>query len=223
MTWDFDGSPLAAHEPEEEGMKPRLLILENPWANDFADNTTVKPFLDGWAQLTRLPTSYRRSHDAEDLSLWLEAFVQDAFLKICYIAGHGTRGRLAGLTKGINLKGVAAATKKRGPTGPKGTGILLGACEVGTRLDRFLGNCGSRIDWVAGYARDVPWIEATLSDLLFIEYMMRGRALRSESGFRYRKGVLASRRPSSAAQAADWVKEDYPLAAICGFDARDRR
>jgi hypothetical protein len=203
-------------------VKPKLLILENPWASDLADNTTVRPFLDGWAQVTRLPTSYRRYHDAEDLSLWLEAFVRDASLEICYIAGHGTRGRLAGLTKGINLKGVAAATKKRGLSGPKGKGILLGACEVGTKLDEFLANCGSRIDWVAGYARDVPWIEATLCDLLFIEYMMRGRTVRDEGGFKYRNGSLQSRRPSSAAQAVDWVKRDYALAAICGFGARDR-
>ncbi len=203
-------------------MRPKLLILENPWASDLADNTTVRPFLDGWAQVTRLPTSYRRYHDAEDLSLWLEAFVRDASLKICYIAGHGTRGRLAGLTKGINLKGVAAATKRRGPAGPKGKGILLGACEVGTKLDEFLANCGSRIDWVAGYARDVPWIEATLCDLLFIEYIMRGRTVRDEAGFSYKSGSLRSRRPSSAVQAVDWVKQDYPLAALCGFDARDR-
>jgi hypothetical protein len=202
--------------------KPRLLILENPWTGDLSDNTTVRPFLDGWAQLTRLPTSYRRYHDAEDLSLWLGAFVQDAFLKICYIAGHGSQGRLAGLTKGINLKGVAAATKRRGPGGPKGKGILLGACEVGTRLDDFLRNCGGRIDWVAGYAHEVPWLEATLCDLLFIEYMMRGRTLRDEKGFKSGKGRLSSRHPSSAVQAAEWVKQDYRLAAICGFDARDR-
>lgn len=204
-------------------MKPKVLILENPWASDLADNTTVKPFLDGWAQLTGRPTSYRRYHDAEDLALWLSAFIGDPFLKICYIAGHGSRGRLAGLTKGINLKGVAAATKKRGPGGPKGKGILLGSCEVGTKLDEFLRNCGSRIDWVAGYATDVPWLEATLCDLLFIEYMMRGRTLRSKGGFTHRKDSLQSRRPSSATQAVRWVKEDYPLAILCGFDARDRK
>jgi hypothetical protein len=203
-------------------MKPKLLILENPWVRDLADETTVKPFLDGWAQATGLSTSYRRYHDAEDLTLWLKAFVQDPFLKICYIAGHGSRGRLVGLTKGINLKGVAAATKRRGTSGPNGKGILLGACEVGTKLDIFLGNCGSRIDWVAGYSHEVPWIESTLCDLLFIEYMVRGRTLRDEGGFKYRNGALAARRPSSATQAANWVKEDYALATLCGFDACDR-
>jgi hypothetical protein len=189
----------------------------------LAKNATVKPFLDGWAQLTALPTSYRRYHDVEDLTLWLKAFVRDPSLKICYIAGHGSQGRLAGLTKGINLKGVAVATKKRGPGGPKGKGILLGACEVGTRLDEFLENCGSRIDWVAGYAHEVPWLEATLCDLLFIEYMIRGRALRDKQGFRYEDGEPKSRRPSSAAQAVAWVRQDYELAVTCGFDARDRR
>jgi hypothetical protein len=107
--------------------------------------------------------------------------------------------------------------------GARGKGILLGACEVGTRLDRFLESCGSRIDWVAGYAREVPWLEATLCDLLFIEYMMRGRALRDERGFKYKGTELRSRRPSRAAQAAEWVKQDYRLATTCGFDARDRK
>ena len=203
-------------------MKPKLLILENPWATDLAENATVKPFLVGWAQATGLATSYRRYHDAEDLGLWLKAFVLHSSLKVCYIAGHGSRGRLVGLTKGINLKGVAAATKKRGSSGSKGKGILLGACEVGTKLDVFLANCGSRIDWVAGYSHEVPWIESTLCDLLFIEYMVRGRTLRDGGGFKYRRGNLASRRASSATQAAVWVKQDYPLATLCGFDARDR-
>jgi hypothetical protein len=189
----------------------------------LANNASVRPFLDGWAQLTGFPLAYRRYHDAEDLSLWLKAFVQDPSLKICYVAGHGTQGRLTGLTQGINLKGVAMATKQRGPGGSKGKGILLGACEVGTKLDEFLDNCGSRIDWVAGYAHEVPWIEATLCDLLFIQYMFRGRVLQDENGFRYRKGYLLSRRPSTATQAANWVRRDYPLATVCGFDARDRQ
>jgi len=204
-------------------MRPRLLVLENPWTDDLADNMTVMPFLDGWAQLTGLPTSYRRYHDAQDLAVWLRAFVRDPLLKICYIAGHGEQGRLTGLTQRINLKGVAGSTRTRSPGGPNGKGILLGACEVGAKLDEFLANCGRRIDWVAGYAHTVPWIEATLCDLLFIEYMVRGRALRDEGGFKYKGDHLASRRPSSATQAVEWIREDYPMATLCGFDARDRR
>jgi hypothetical protein len=203
--------------------KLKLLVLESPWSKDLADETSVRLFIRGWGDLRNIEISYRMYHDKNDLAHWLGLFMAHPALRICYIAGHGQGSRLTGLTKDINPSSISKATKRRGKVGNYQKGILLGSCEVGSDLRKLLNKCGKRISWVAGYDREIPWMEATICDLLFIDYMLIGRIkVRKDGKFSKRRGEFLSSKPKGAAAAAKWVRRDCKLAVRCGFKAVDR-
>jgi len=202
--------------------KLKLLVLESPWSNDFGDETSVRLFMRGWADLRNIELSYRMYHDKNDLAHWLRLFIAHPALRICYIAGHGKGSRLTGLTKDINPSSISKATKARGKIGNCKKGILLGSCEVGSDLLKLLNDCGKRISWVAGYDREIPWMEATICDLLFIDYMLFGRIKVRRGKFLKRRGEFLSLKPQKAALAAKWVRRDCKLSVRCGFKAVDR-
>ena len=204
-----------------------VLVLESPWDDDLSDRRSVRLFLEGWSDISDMHLCYRTYHDSDDLVKCIDKFVRHPKLKICYIAGHGTGGRLAGAdgSKNINLRNIALATKRRGIGGKKNKGILFGTCGVGRHVEKFLNGCGSRIKWVAGYDRDIPWFEGTICDLLFIEYMTRGRIRVADNG-NFLINVsddFESRRTSYAEVAARWIESDYGISKKCGFVAIDRK
>ena len=205
--------------------KLEILVLESPWSDKLDDEKSVRLFTKGWADLNNISLSYRMYHDTHDLSRWLEKYTRHPEITICYIAGHGQGGRLAGLIKGINLKNVSRSTARKGPGGNYKKGILFGACDVGKKLEDFIDQCGSRIRWVAGYDKETPWLEGTISDLLFIEYMTRGRIRRQRDGefLKDKDGDFLSRGSRNKAEVVvKWVIKDYPLAEKCGLRAIDR-
>jgi hypothetical protein len=203
-----------------------VLVLESPWDDDISDRKSVRLFVEGWSDISDMHLCYRTYHDSDDLVKCIEKFVKHPKLKVCYIAGHGVGGRLAGAdgNKNINLRNIALATKKRGKGGKNNKGILLGSCDVGRKAEKFLSDCGSRIRWVAGYDRETPWFEGTICDLLFIEYMVRGRIRVDNKGtfFKNSSDDFESRRTSSAEIAAKWIESDFSVAKKCGFLAIDR-
>jgi len=203
--------------------KLKLLVLESPWSTDLADETSVRPFIEGWADLRNIEISYRMYHDKNDLEHWLSLFMAHPVLRICYIAGHGQGSRLKGLTKDINPSSISKATKKRRNAASCQKGILLGSCEIGADLRTLLNSCGKKISWVAGYDREIPWMEATICDLLFIDYMLFGRIkVSKDRTFLKRRGEFVSSETKLAKRAAKWVRIDCKLATRCGFKAVDR-
>lgn len=198
-----------------------IFVLECPWSVELTDTTTVRPFVHGWADIREVPFSYRMYYDGATLAHGLELFVSDPNVRACYVAGHGNKGRLGGLKKDINLMSLAKATT-RSTTGPT-KGILFGACDVGHRLQDFLDACGRGIGWVAGYERTVPWMESTICDLLFLEYMLSGRVKRKEGSFLTNPtGSFKIQRASSASQARAWIVKDCGLASLCGLVVCER-
>jgi len=212
---------------EEMRSSVEVLVLESPWEEDLSDKKSVRLFLEGWSDISEMHLCYRTYHDSDDLVKYMHKFVKHPTLKICYIAGHGIGGRLAGAdgNKNINLKSIVMATKKRGKGGRNNKGILFGSCSVGRNAENFLSSCGPKIKWVAGYDRDTPWFEGTICDLLFIEYMVRG-TIRSDNKGEFIKNSsddYESRRTSSAEKVAEWIGSDYSAAKKCGFVAIDRK
>ncbi len=201
-----------------------LLVLECPWSHDLSNEQSVRLFMLGWANLNNISLSYRMYYNSSDLTMWLERFIKHEEMEICYIAGHGQGGRLKGYIKGINLNKVAKSTSKKGPGGHNNKGILIGACDVGKKLEEFIDGCGSRISWVAGYDRETPWLEGTITDLLFLEYKTAGRKKKDRDGLFYqdKKGDFIAVKSNKASKIAEWIYEDYPLAEKCGFRAIDR-
>lgn len=199
-----------------------LLVLESTWSDKLTDGTSVRRFLEGWAQdahetqTDQFLFSYRMYYDQQSLAFWLAEFARSSKFNVCYIAGHGEGGRLWGLDQNINLGSLAKATDV-GKRNAHRKGVLFGSCEVGGRLERFLESCGPRIVWAAGYSEVVPWAESTLCDLLFLQYLYRGRYRRGKQGLFNTKDET-----TSAADAMKWVLEDYPLAERLGFTVLER-
>lgn len=207
-----------------------ILVLEHPWSEDLKNSMSVKPFLDAWSAINNFSISYRMYHDHDDLKLWIKKFVSEPKIKICYIAGHGTGGRLSGLGKKINIGSVLSQETIQPK--PKSTdqtvcdkGILFGSCFVGGSIDKILReNCGEKIKWLAGYGIDVPWMESTICDLLFLQYKLHGRIKvdKDKEFVRDKDDEYKIASTVSAKKAASWVKEDYPVADRCHFTALDR-
>jgi len=215
-----------------------VLVLESVWGDELSDTTSVRPFLEGWARALELRVAFRTFHDARDLGVWLaELFARQSYPSVCYIAGHGQGGRLSGVVgEDINLMGVlrkADPPRRRRVPPPQASrkGILLGACETGSpqRRRRLLDATGAQLSWIAGYEREVPWLEATLCDLLFLTYLFEGRVKQDESSVN--KGPVfvcdkdddfMTRGSRSAQTLATWVREDFPVAKAAGFGATDR-
>ena len=204
-----------------------VLVLESPWEDDLSDRKSVRLFVEGWSDISDMHLCYRTYHDKDDLVKYIAKFVKHPTLKVCYIAGHGIGGRLAGAdgNKNINLKSIAMATKKKWKGGKYNKGILFGSCDVGRNAKKFLSSCGQKIKWVAGYDRDTPWFEGTICDLLFIEYMVRGRISVDNNGIFLKNSSdeFKSRSTTSAKIAAKWIESDYSVAKKCGFVAIDRK
>jgi hypothetical protein len=218
--------------------KPRVLVLECPWdPRNLSSATSVRPFFEGWSDLFEVPLSVRSFHSTSDLDFWLDLFARPHGPQVCYVAGHGYGGRLQDLRGGgIDVK--RALIKAFGQSGQRvrgqNKGILLGSCEVGdsNRLEGYLETTGDDLSWVAGYDREVPWLESAHCDLLFLTYLLMGRAkwtTRRPSAARNAEApsprlVRSSKaHPTDAEEASVWVKEDFALAELMGFSARARR
>lgn len=200
-----------------------LLVLENYWDDDLSDTTSVYPFIDGWARLNDIKVGYRRYHNSYDLNHWIKEFTRHKQYNLCYIAGHGSNGRLCGINEKINLDEIAKVTKQRNlkRTVPQ-KGIFFGACEVGQRLEPFLGMCGDKIKWVGGYTCTVPWIESTLCDIKLLQYYYQGRVDRARNNGQNVMLLDANkditRTPTrSYNKIYQWMSEDYPMSEMFGL------
>ena len=203
-----------------------LLVLESDWGEDLVDSRSTRPFLEGLASALDITIVYRTFHTARDLQHWLrQMFTAKGRPGIAYISSHGDgrflRASLADV--GIDLRRVLAAAA-RGTRHHHGKrGLLLGACEIGRDLDGILAAAKGRLDWVAGYAVEVPWVESTLIDLAFLSYLLSGRRVHATNGKCVLRRRLRSTKTSLSEKAATWVGEDFGVAHALRFRAKDWR
>jgi hypothetical protein len=203
-----------------------LLVLESDWGEDLADNRSTRPFLEGLASALDITIVFRSFHAARDLTHWLrQMFLAQSKPRIAYISSHGDGRYLqASLAEaGIDLRRVVAAASKGTRKHHGKRGLLLGACEIGRDLDGILSAARGRLNWVAGYEVEVPWVESTLIDLAFLLYLLSGREVMAVNG----KCVL-HRQPRTAKttlseKAAAWVGQDFGVALALRFRAKDWR
>ena len=96
--------------PNNEGIKirPHILVLESVWSDNLSDNTSVRPFIEGWANAVGVRVAFRTYHDSKDLQYWLNEFKKaKSNPHVCYIAGHGRGKRLHGsIGANINFRNV---------------------------------------------------------------------------------------------------------------------
>lgn len=143
----------------------RLLVLESPWDNDLESKLSVGPFFLGLEAMLGIKVVYHRFNGKLDLQHFLKQFrrfsAPNPRHSYCYIATHGTGGRLEPLLQGVNSITIARASR-----GCTGRGFILGACLIGNRRRATEFLRGSRASFVAGYSTDVAWAESMLNDLL---------------------------------------------------------
>jgi hypothetical protein len=154
--------------------KPCFLDLESYWSEDLAERESVQPFIKGLCDLNQWEFHYRTFDSGNDIRLWLHSFQKirrSQADKIVYVASHGTEtGVLATLETRIQVDEIIAALKPATSI----VGLHLGACSLGRGpvLERILKE--TNLSWVAGYDKEVPWLESTALDLLFWSWMYAG-------------------------------------------------
>lgn len=194
-----------------------LLVLETPWDNELKSALSVGPFLQGLGTSLEFPVICQRFNGKRDLVHYLHEFRRSGSYSYCYVASHGTAGRLETLLENVNGATIAEACR-----GGRGRGFIIGACAFGNRATATAFLKKTRASFVAGYARDVPWEESMLTDLTFLTYLIGKRCRRrSENGclnlLTTRGGEFKFEGSQDAIKVARWVYEDFPLSRALGF------
>lgn len=188
---------------------PSVLVLEAAWVPDLESAPTVQPFIEGWATHRGLSVCYRSFGSCVELTHWLRHFLASESLCVAYVAAHGRSGSLHTPTSEIPLPELAQRLGRGRRSRQTGKGIVFGACHLGSELEAFLAASKQKFDWAAGYTEAIPWLGATVTDLLFLEYLFAGIALRGED---------ARGDHSEEAEAAAWlVGEHCRLAHLMGL------
>lgn len=193
-------------------MRRGLLVLETPRDDDLESKLSVGPFLQGLGTSLRCSVACQRFNGKGDLVHYLRTFAQ-SYYTYCYIASHGTTGRLETLLENANGATIAAACR-----GSRGRGFIVGACAFGNResATRFL--LSTRAAFVAGYARDVRWQESMLTDLTFLTYPIGKRCSRRTNTGRVelvmsRSGDFSLEGSADPIKVARWGVRGFPSVA----------
>ncbi len=197
-----------------------LFVLETPWADDLDSGQSVGPFLIGLKEALGVRVTSQRFNGRADLAYYLRKFAKmNSGYSHCYIASHGTRGRLQALLQDVNAATIGDACQ-----GSRGRGFVIGACAFGnakTATD-FLRRTGA--SFVAGYERDVPWMESMLVDLAFLTYLLGGRCRRKRETngtetlvVDHASDTFCVSRSNDPLKVAAWIYKDLPLARTLGF------
>jgi len=208
--------------------RPHILVLEAPWSPaNLYDSTSVRGFISAWAEESGVRVAFRHYNDRRDLVHWLSMFLKGrGGPSIVYVAGHGAGkmmqhvhgdSSLRSILKRVaTMVGLAASRRRR-------KGLLLGCCEVGADLGDLMEAGRGRFAWIAGYSQEVPWLEATIADIVFLDYMTRGRLVPAKRGFLAEIRHLRVHQTCRASTVAQWVREDYRVATMLGLGAVDAR
>ncbi len=188
---------------------PSVLVLEAAWVPGLEPAPSVRPFIDGWAAHRGLSVCYRSFGSCVELAHWLRHFLASESLCVAYLAAHGGRASLQTPTSEIPLPQLAHTLGQGRRNRRTGKGIVFGACHLGSELEAFLAASKQKFDWAAGYTEAIPWLGATVTDLLFLEYLFAGIALRADG---------ARSDHIEEAEAAAWlVGEHCRLAELMGL------
>lgn len=179
-----------------------LLILESTWdekGHYLRPEISVRPFFRGITEAMDVSMVYRQFNAKEDLRMLLQDFVRNRRFGYCYIAAHGGDSKIYG----IGREEIKLPTIMTACANAEGKGFMFGACRFVTPeiARRFLWE--TRAQFLAGYSRDVDWIQSMLVDISFFTVLFRG------SGY-------------DAFRAADRLYADHRLARKIGFTVYKR-
>jgi hypothetical protein len=161
---------------EWQGMatKPVILVLESDWARSLRERPSVYPFMHGMCEANEWTLYYRHFDSLNDIDLWIERFQRmrpkKGSRKIVYLAAHGEKSGIRTLETCIPGEKLIPIFEKA----PSIVGMHFASCYLcQTDLPRKLVE-KNHLKWVAGYTKEVDWLESTLVDLLFLHWMYIG-------------------------------------------------
>lgn len=150
-----------------------LAVLERRWED--RGNYGVRPIFELIAAVTGYdPHGYRHDMflDASSFRGGLSKLSRTKRSEAVYVASHGDRAGLTehrGRENRVELADIVATLKDENRDGNI-RGMYFGVCSFAhaTNIEELL--CPSNdtnLKWVAGYSKDIPWLESAAADMLF--------------------------------------------------------
>ncbi len=159
-----------------------IAVLETRWW--ARSNVSVRGFFDLIADIhcDNPHTYHYEMVNSEQAAK--EAITRIGSLRHCkylYFASHGDEG-------GLHFEGEQRLTRTElrnalaASDGSQFIGLYLGACAFGARslADHLFKNGDVKLKWVAGYSKDLDWVQSSVLDLLVLNEIL-GRRRKGDS------------------------------------------
>lgn len=153
--------------PRRRPYLDKILCLEGEWSEDLRRELSVEPVLQILKRRGEIQYIHRRCGTKAEFAHYLNQKKYFKSFRIIYLAFHGARGLLQfSPGESVTLEELPALA----PGAFKGRLVYFGSCStvkaVDERLKDFL--CASGAVAVAGYTKDVNWVESSAFELMFL-------------------------------------------------------
>lgn len=142
-----------------------ILVLESPWEPNSVQSVSVWPFVSEFARVSRIDAYHQYFFDKNSFRHWVTQYNRERIRspKLLYVAAHGSKRRLAGLRRQINLETISQVLKKSKQI----KYVHFGSCLFGNEGNlETLFNSVKHLQWIAGYDKSIDWVDATAFDIL---------------------------------------------------------
>jgi len=142
-----------------------ILVLEAPWDSGSLESSSVWPMIREFASMRNIKAFHQTFFDKSSFEHWIKAYDEMAIAgpKLLYIACHGSNGQLAGLSKNLNRTSIQSAIQAAHNI----RFVHFGSCLFGSEKNlQNLLDAAPHLRWVAGYDKEVDWVDSTLFDIL---------------------------------------------------------
>jgi hypothetical protein len=145
----------------------KIMCLEGEWSADIRSEESVKPLLQTLQRRGEITYIYRRCGTKSEFEYYLRLKKYYRDYRIVYLSFHGARGKLK-LSPDEVITLAEIADIAHGAF--KNKIVYFGSCKtlkaVDEQLKDFLKKTGAAA--VAGYTKDVGWVESSAFELLFL-------------------------------------------------------
>ncbi len=153
--------------PKKLRLLDKILCLEGEWSADIRSEESVKPLLQTLHWRGEIKYIYRRCGTKSEFAYYLRQKKYYRDCQIVYLSFHGARGKLKiSPEEVITLAEIADLAQGAF----KNKLVYFGSCKtlkaVDEQLTEFLKRTGAAA--VAGYTKDVGWVESSAFELLFL-------------------------------------------------------
>jgi len=149
----------------------KIAVVEGKWSDKT--NLSVKSFFDLMSDLIfKTPHAYHYEMFCDLMSLKniVTRMSRARGIKYIYIGAHGTPNNIKALGGSITRAELRSILHKF--TGTSIFGVFLSTCAFGNEdnidyLLRPTRDAVTSIKWIAGYTKDIDWIDSAALDMLF--------------------------------------------------------